>query len=331
MGNTAIPKGGEGREPSARADGPFFRFQKGRDAVPDAIETLECDQFDLRYAELRLKRPELLEAMRGSIERHGLLQPLVVNVTRDGAKVLLDGFKRLQAVRLLGWTQVSIRVLRLDEAAARAAILTHNVTQQGLCELEEAWIIHSLVRTCALTQSAVAELVGRHKSWVCRRLQLAERLDQPLQDDMRLGLLRATTARELARLPRGNQGGVAEAVRQHGLTTRQTARLVDKVVMAASPESIDPLLADPLRFVQPEAAPTTAKDPRLSAKAEAIRQSLLRLSQGAAAVCHQLSRHPPMSLHDLDAEILAEIASPVIARAEDALTLSRHLVRHPPQ
>lgn len=48
-----------------------------------------------------------------------------------------------------------------------------------------------------------------------RRLALVERLSEPVREDLRLGLLTPTMARELVRLPQGNQAEVAEVVQRH--------------------------------------------------------------------------------------------------------------------
>ena len=71
--------------------------------------------------------------------------------------------------------------------------------------MEEAWIIQALVREDGMSQVEVAELLGRHKSWVCRRLALIERLGPKAKDDLRVGLLSPTAARQIVRLPEGNQ------------------------------------------------------------------------------------------------------------------------------
>ena len=41
---------------------------------------------------------------------------------------------------------------------------------------EEALVVHSLSHEDGLSQGEIAVLLGRHKSWVCRRLSLVERL-----------------------------------------------------------------------------------------------------------------------------------------------------------
>jgi hypothetical protein len=77
-------------------------------------------------------------------------------------------------------------------------------------------------------------LLSRHKSWVCRRLALAEGLSDELTASVRLGLVAARTAVELSRLPCGNQDAVTQVVVQRGLTTQQTAHLVQRLLVAPS-------------------------------------------------------------------------------------------------
>ena len=61
---------------------------------------------------------------------------------------------------------LSARVVEVDEATAKAAIYGLNRIGTQPSELEEAWLVHALVREDGLTQVRAAELLGRHKSWV---------------------------------------------------------------------------------------------------------------------------------------------------------------------
>jgi ParB-like chromosome segregation protein Spo0J len=160
------------------------------------------------YRRYRLADPPAEEAMAGSLRRWGQLAP-VVACPRDGHLELLDGFKRRTAARQVpGLTTLSVRVLAVDERTAKAAILGLNRGQRGARELEEAWIVQALVRDDGLTQVEAAQLLGQHKSWVCRRLALLERLSAAAVEDLCLGLVGATLARQLVRLPAGNQEAV---------------------------------------------------------------------------------------------------------------------------
>src|SRR6516165_3425779 len=142
-----------------------------------------------QYRRYRLADPAAEAAMAGSLRRWGQLSPVVACTQVQGLEVL-DGFKRLAAARhVTGWTTLSVRVLEVDERTAKAAILGLNRGQRGARELEEAWIVQALVRDDGLTQVEAAQLLGQHKSWVCRRLALLEKLSVAVKDDLRLGLL----------------------------------------------------------------------------------------------------------------------------------------------
>ena len=157
--------------------------------------------------------------MATSFQRYGQLTPVVVCL-REETHEILDGFKRLAAARALGLNTLhSVRLLDADERATEAAIHGLNQTGRRPQEWEEAWIVHALVRgEDGMTQVEVAELLGRHKSWVCRRLALVEKLAGEAREDLRLGLLSTTAA----------PGAGAVAGRQPGRRTGDTApRRVD--------------------------------------------------------------------------------------------------------
>jgi len=216
---------------------------------------------DLRetHARLRLLDDGSVRGMRESLVRHGQLMALAAYRPRenagDGAIEIVDGFKRLRAARDLGWVLLRVRILSVDVVEAKAAIgiLNHG---RGLSELEEAWLVRSLYREDALTQPQIGRLLGRHKSWVSRRLLLAEGLDEAVQADVRLGLVAARTAEAVARVPRVNQRPAAEAVMKRGLTHHQTTRLVAEVLARPAAER-EAALSDALARVPEIAGPVS--------------------------------------------------------------------------
>ena len=102
----------------------------------------------------------------------------------------------------------------VDEQGAKAAIYNLNRIGQRPLELEESWIVHALVREDGLSQVEAAQLLGRHKSWVNRRLAMLERLCDAAREELRLGLLTPAMARQLTRLPMGNQADGVERRRE---------------------------------------------------------------------------------------------------------------------
>ncbi len=276
---------------------------------------------DRRFASLRLTAPDVLRRLRASIEREGIRHPVLVSSAVEAQRwVLLDGFKRVRVAEELAFASVWAQAVAFDATQSKAAILHANQAQQGLSDVEEAWIVRALCREHGLRQAAVGQLLGRDKSWVCRRLKLAESLDVTLQEDLRLGLLSATAARELARLPRGNQLRAAQAVRDHELTSRQTARLVERLQKSDDPAARREVLADPLRFIGAESphAMGAACDPRLSESGNRLRRLLLSWEGISSQVARSLNRDAPAGLPAEDARVLGPLLHRALGSARRA-------------
>ena len=166
----------------------------------------------------------------------------------------------------------------MDEQGAKAAIYNLNRIGQPPQELEEAWIVHALVREDGLSQVQAAELLGRHKSWVNRRLALLEQLCEGAKEELRLGLLTPAIARQLTRLPRGNQQEALQTTRESSLTCRELAGVVDLLLASSTREQRDFVLRDPRRALrQSQEQPVPTWDPRMSPHGNRIAKQLAYL------------------------------------------------------
>jgi len=121
------------------------------------------------------------------------------------------------------------------------------------------------VREDGMSQVEVAELLGRHKSWVCRRLALIERLAPKTREELRVGLLSPTAARQIVRLPEGNQAEVLEAIRREALSSAELNGVVDLWLGCAERRQQEYLLHHPREALsQAKGTLAAAHDPRLS-------------------------------------------------------------------
>jgi len=213
-----------------------------------------------RLAALRLCEPAAVVSMRRSLERHGQLSAVAVFAAGDRLETV-DGFKRIRAARVLGWHELRAHTLEVDAVGAKLAIASMH-ERSGLTELEQAWLVRSLYRDDELSQAQIGVHLGRHKSWVSRRLLMAEGLDEAVQADVRLGLLAASAAAQLAQLQRCNQLSAAQLVTRTAMTVRQTAHLVSELLACGSDASRVRLLADRLEHPAPRATPRPARRAR---------------------------------------------------------------------
>ena len=243
--------------------------------IGDTVRLLAINQLDERLQRYRLAQPKLEQQMLKSLRDYGQLSPVVV-CQLDGQTVLVDGFKRLRAARTLkGHEQIVGRYLEADEQGAKAAIFNLNRVTGRPVELEEAWIIYALVIDDGLQQIEVAQMLGRHKSWVNRRLALIERLCNEARESLRLGLMTPTQARHLTRLPRGNQNEAMRSAAHAALTSRELSDMVDLLLASSTQQQAQFVLEQPRKAIaQSQDHHIHHWDPRLSAAGNKIAKRL---------------------------------------------------------
>jgi len=270
------------------------------------IRWIAVDSIGERYRRYRLPDAAAEAAMAGSLARYGQLSPLAVCLRQERPEVL-DGFKRVTAVKTLpAVLSLQARLVVVDEPTAKAIILGLNGIGGRMKELEEAWIVHALVREDGLSQVQVAELLQRHKSWVCRRLAILERLSEECREDLRLGLLSPTMARQLTRLPAGNQAEVVAAARREHLTAAEMHGVVDLIVACTGRGRVEFVLQEPrlaLRQAQIESLPSW--DPRLSAAGNRVLRQLGGLLGGLSRMENWLRHRGRADLAPCDRTVLS--------------------------
>jgi len=166
---------------------------------------LELCRLDLRYEELRTRSAERERRLLASLAALGQQTPIVV--VRDGDRdVVVDGYKRVRALRRLGhdiargtaWDLGELDALVL-ERILRASSPTS--------ALEEGWFLRELVSRFGLCREELARRFDRTASWVSRRLGLVTDLPASVQAHVRSGSIGAHAAmRYLVPLARANEG-----------------------------------------------------------------------------------------------------------------------------
>jgi ParB-like chromosome segregation protein Spo0J len=254
--------------------------------VAQETRTITLSAIGERFAPLRIADPAAERAMLSSMQKFGQLTPLVICRSASGEQELLDGFKRLRAGRQLGLKELAVRNLDVSLRACKAAMLQLNRVGRSICGMEEALVVHSLCHEDGLNQVEIALLLGRHKSWVCRRLALIERLSDEAQQSIRLGLLPASLGAELARLQRCNQEGLLAAISKYRLTWRETRQVV-AVLLSKPKHEHEAILRDPRRIVlapEEDVVLSPAEEQGLSLQPRHLLRRLLTLEKSCLEV-----------------------------------------------
>lgn len=257
-------------------------------AVSDFIE-VPTDDIGDRYGNLRLVNPGAYAAMERSIAQYGQVTPVVVGQPTGSKYEMVDGFKRYRASKKLGLKSLSCRVLKGKDRALKSAMLYLNTQVSSIGDLEQGMIIQSFYKEDGLSQVEIAKLLGRHKSWVSRRLSLVERLSDEVIEQMRLGLVSSSIGRELALLPCGNQRGALKTLQKYRFTVRETARLVS-LLMNQPAWNHETILNFPEEILSARQSPRPKKSVMDSlTKFYGDLSTIERLCTGCAANCSQLN------------------------------------------
>jgi len=249
--------------------------------------SIPVEKIGERVASLRIADPRAEMAILHSLQKYGQMTPVVVCRIVPDEHEMLDGFKRLRAARQLGYAELTARRLDVSLRACKAAMLQLNRVGRAISGMEEALVVHSLCREDGLSQVEIAVLLGRHRSWVCRRLSLIERLSDEAKESIRLGLLPASLGAELALLQRCNQDRLLMAIRKHGLTWRETRKVI--AALENSPRwEHDGILWNP-RGVAEEVMVDPRDQKGLSLNARRIQQRLVALERMCLAAAVEFS------------------------------------------
>ncbi|MFZ1427506.1 MAG: ParB/RepB/Spo0J family partition protein [Geminicoccaceae bacterium] len=114
---------------------------------------------------------EALRELAGSIERHGLIQPIIVKRRDDGQEgyMLVAGERRFRAHAMLGRNEILAIV---TQGAADEIALIENIQRQDLHPLEEASAYARMMQSHGWTQEQLAEAVGKARTTVTNILKL---------------------------------------------------------------------------------------------------------------------------------------------------------------
>jgi hypothetical protein len=139
---------------------------------------------------------------------------------------------------------------------------------------------------------------------VCRRLALLEKLSTEVKEDLRLGLLGPALARQLVRLPAGNQQALLALTRREALTAQEVSGVIE-LLQGAGEEQAAFVLAKPREaLAQASGWPTALRDPRLSRAGNWLARHLTQALQALTRMEHWLRTPNERELRERDREIV---------------------------
>ena len=185
---------------------------RGLEALFNENATDEKGVVTLRLTEIEPNRnqprtdfdEDALAELADSIQKHGLIQPIVVRPTSNGVYQIVAGERRWRACRMAELQEVPVVIKEVDDQNYYEISLIENLQREDFNAVEEAHGYRTLIDTYGLTQEQVAESVGKSRSAVTNALRLLNLKDDALDalknGDITAGHARAILAAETQEL-----------------------------------------------------------------------------------------------------------------------------------
>lgn len=177
---------------------------------------------------------EKLEELVESIKENGVVQPVVVQKSKDNYE-LICGERRWRACQKAGLKRIPALVRDVNNTESLQLALIENIHRQDLNPIEEAEAYNRLMGEYGLTQDLVSKRVGKNRATVANYLRLLK-LSRPIKDDLITGRLTMGHARALLGLDTDRQREEArrEIIRK-SLNVRQLEHLVQRTNKPGKP------------------------------------------------------------------------------------------------
>ena len=135
----------------------------------------------------RRDRTLAIQELAASLARDGLLSPILVTKDGEGYRIIA-GERRYHAMKQLGWIEAECRIVSREERDYWRLAIIENLQREDLSAEEEAIALLKLKRQESLSDSTLAELVGKSRNYITEILGIGQLPDQALQECRRLGL-----------------------------------------------------------------------------------------------------------------------------------------------
>jgi ParB/RepB/Spo0J family partition protein len=278
---------------------------------------LELHQLDLRYEGLKCRSAVRERRLMASLAELGQQVPIVV-VAGDDRVVVIDGHKRVRALRRLG--RDTVRALAWQLSESDALVVDRSMgTGPSASAIEQGWLLRELHVRFELSLEELARRFDRSRSWASRRLGLVRELPEEIQQRVRCGELHAHAAmRYLLPLARANSEGAlrfAAAIAGKDLSTRQVGELYQGY-RSRSAKTRELVLSDPQLYLRtreecrraPDATPLAPVDQLLrdfDMLGSIARRALRRLCEGqvlglAASEWDEVGRCFDQARHEIE-------------------------------
>lgn len=207
-------------------------LQSGRN---DIVIELEIDKIKPNpYQPRKNFDEEALKELSESIERHGLIQPIIV-MQKGDEYLLIAGERRLRATKILGDKTIKAIVADFASQNLRELALIENIQRQDLNPIELANSYKELIDEYKITQEELSDIIKKSRTQITNTIRLLS-LSDFTQKMIANNKISQGHAKIMVGLNPEQEKLVVDTVIGQKLSVRETENLVKKIKEKNSPK-----------------------------------------------------------------------------------------------
>lgn len=169
---------------------------------------------------------EKIAELAKSIKENGLIQPLIVRKYNRNYQIIA-GERRYRACKLAGLKTVPCIIKDIDDKQMDTYAIIENIQREDLTPIEEANAYKTLIDTYGMSQTELANKVGKKQSTIANKLRLLKLSDE-VKDALKSKQITERHARAMLSLQPEKQEEVLHEVIDKSLNVKQTETLINK-------------------------------------------------------------------------------------------------------
>ena len=168
---------------------------------------------------------DALAELAASIEKVGVMQPIIVREVSAGKYEIIAGERRWRAASIAGIKTIPVVIKKSDDINTLQMALIENIQREDISAIELAEAYKSLIEAASLTQEQLSEQIGKSRVSIANALRLIK-LTEEIRMALRSGKITEGHARALLQFETDAERMlVFERIQIKGLSVRDVERL----------------------------------------------------------------------------------------------------------
>jgi ParB family chromosome partitioning protein len=198
--------------------------------INGSLEELSISDITLSAIDIRSAAYSVGE-LAMSIQKVGLLQPIIVRTNSSDNFEVVAGSRRLKACKSLGWRKIACHVVELDDKTAFEVSIIENIQRHSLNPIEQGIAFRKYVNKFGwggITE--LAKKLSKSTSYICKRIKLTE-LPKDILDLVSSEEINVSSVEELLPITgQFPQSKLTEMIQSRPLSSRMIRKIVREMV-----------------------------------------------------------------------------------------------------